>query len=217
MKYTSSQITDIVHRVEDLHKKLGRRVVISLAGVPGSGKSTISSAICAQLNANGLASLVLPQDGFHYYRKELAEFPNAEEAIFRRGAPFTFNALAFLDLVKKLKSNETLYAPSFDHSLKDPMENDIVIDKEIQVVIIEGNYVSLGDEVWTEIADYVDETWFCEASLDNVRERIIARHLESGISALREEAVARVDGSDLVNARYIVEHLKKAEVVIVNG
>lgn len=66
------------------------------------------------------------------------------EAHKRRGAPFTFWAEGLIDLIKKIRQQEqlalesldreceeeddvTVYAPSFDHAVKDPIEKDIRI------------------------------------------------------------------------------------------
>jgi pantothenate kinase len=51
--------------------------------------------------------------------------------------------------VKKLREpllpeTSTIYAPSFDHAVKDPVENDIGIAKSVRMVVFEGNYLSLG-------------------------------------------------------------------------
>lgn len=53
----------------------GRRVLIGIAGVPGSGKSTIAAAAAARLVARGVASVALPMDGFHYSRAQLDAMP----------------------------------------------------------------------------------------------------------------------------------------------
>jgi pantothenate kinase len=147
----------------------------------------------------------------------LKTLPDPEEAFARRGAPFTFDSKLFLTFVKQLSSNVTLYGPSFDHKLKDPIENDIIITPEVSVVIVEGNYVSLDEPCWTEIANYVDDTWFIEAPKHMLRERIIERHLQAGISDSRQQAIERVENNDLINAKYIVEHSKPTNVRIVQA
>lgn len=205
----------LVERVKQLLQRSGgARIVISLAGMPGSGKSTWCAKIIEKLNKLGIKSASIPQDGYHMYRKELDMLPNKEEAHRRRGAPFTFNSQAFLDLVKTIKTKEDIYAPSFDHALKDPLENDIHIGKDVIVVLIEGNYVSLKDETWNEIEDYVDDTWFIDTPLNVVRERLIERHLQLGICGSKQEAIDRADGSDLNNAKYILTNSKPAAVRI---
>jgi len=213
---SSEDVGALVARVEQLVRASnGKRVVVSLAGPPGSGKSYLSDKVITALNKNGIKSMVLPQDGFHLYRSQLQTLPDPEKAFARRGAPFTFDCMLFLALVKQLSSNVTLYGPSFDHKLKDPVENDIVITPDVAVVIIEGNYISLDEPCWTEIANYVDDTWFIEAPNSLLRERIIQRHLKAGISESRQQAVERVENNDLVNATYIAEHSKPTNVRIV--
>ncbi|KAM9915998.1 hypothetical protein OXX80_013749, partial [Metschnikowia pulcherrima] len=115
-------LTDLV--CSDLARK--SRLLISVAGVPGAGKSTLVEKVIDDLQKK---------------RKELEQFDDPQEAFRRRGAPFTFNAGAFIDTVRRLRSGVTVAAPSFDHSKKDPQEGDIVIVPEVQVVFIEGNYV----------------------------------------------------------------------------
>lgn len=187
------------------------RTVISLAGIPGSGKSTVSNAIMRKL---GSQAAILPQDGFHWPRDHLAKSDDPQEAFRRRGAPFTFDSRRFVETVASLKYNPEVYAPSFDHALKDPMERGIYIGPETKIVIVEGSFVSLEDEIWTEIGNCVDECWFVDVDFNVARERIIARHLESGISDTLQEAQLRTDGNDLVNARYIIDHSKPFDVVI---
>ncbi|KAK6198041.1 P-loop containing nucleoside triphosphate hydrolase protein [Scheffersomyces amazonensis] len=216
----SDHITEIVDRVLANCKNVlpKRRYIISLAGIPGAGKSTLSSLVAQQLNQT-VKTIVLPQDGFHLYRWQLNDMPDSEEAIRRRGAPFTFNAKAFVQLISQLNdpvySQHIINAPSFDHKLKDPIEDDIHIEPDVQVIIIEGNYVSLRDPDWRDIHQYVDESWFIQTDIEVVRDRIIKRHLAAGIANNLEEATERADGSDLANAKYILAHSAPADVVIV--
>lgn len=199
----------------------GDRLIVLIAGIPGSGKSTIAHNVCKALNSQQLKTEVLPQDGFHYYREELKKFDNPEEAIERRGAPFTFNSRAFLNLISKLNDpkhkNTDILAPSFDHKLKDPVEEDVQISADTKVILIEGNYVLLKDPVWSEIVHIADDTWYVEASSEDVRlDRIIKRHLAAGIATTAEDARARAMGSDQLNATYIVENSQIPNVIVKN-
>lgn len=215
--YSTSDIEALCSRLKDSYAKKvlegGRRLIVSLAGVPGSGKSTLASALVAKLGGS-LRLATLPQDGFHYTREYLLSFDNVEEAFARRGAPFTFDSAGFLQKIKTLHASKTIYAPSFDHRLKDPVENGVVIPQDTQVVLVEGNYVSLNEPVWKEIKDHVDESWFISIPLDLVRNRVIVRHLSSGVCKTQLEAEIRTDSNDLVNARYILENSAPTTVVI---
>lgn len=153
----------------------------------------------------------LPMDGYHLTRAQLSAMPDPHTAHFRRGAAFTFDAAAFLELVKKLREplcpeTGTIYAPSFDHAVKDPVANDIPIAATSRVVVMEGNYLSLGTGApeWKEAAELMDELWFVEVPEDIARERLAKRHAASGITANEEEGRKRADESDLVNGREIM-------------
>ena len=111
-------------------------------------------------------------DGYHYTRAQLSAMPDPSTAHARRGAAFTFDADAYLALVKLLReplsvvpavgisssaSNSesqpkgeskpsptpTIFAPSFSHALKDPVADDIPIPPSSRLLFFEGNYVNL--------------------------------------------------------------------------
>lgn len=116
------------------------------------------------LQPNSIHSL--RQDGFHYTKAVLSSFEDSDTAFRRRGAPFTFDSLRFLDLLLKLKDMPVtakgqkeirVLAPSFDHAEKDPVEDTIVVSSRTRIVIIEGNYTLLDEQPWRQIADLVDD------------------------------------------------------------
>ena len=52
-----------------------RRVLIGIAGVPGSGKTTVAAAAAARLVASGVEAVALSMDGFHLTRAQLDAMP----------------------------------------------------------------------------------------------------------------------------------------------
>lgn len=136
--------------------------------------------------------------------------PDPAAAHARRGAAFTFDVQSFLQFVRNLckpltAESRTLHAPSFDHSKKDPVENDIHVTPSARVVIFEGNYLSLAWGEWKEASDLMDELWFVEVSFEEARKRLIKRHVEAGIVNDEEAAGKRADDNDLINGQEIVE------------
>lgn len=161
----------------------------------------------------------LPMDGYHLTRAQLSALPNPTHAFARRGAAFTFDAYKFLDLVRALREPLTpltkpIYAPSFDHAVKDPVDDDIAIAPTVRVIFFEGNYLSLNREPWDQIAGLMDELWFVEVDFEVARRRLVRRHVKAGIAANEEEADVRARENDLVNGREIVEFRLPVQEVI---
>ncbi|CAL9104640.1 unnamed protein product, partial [Musa textilis] len=146
--------------------------IVGLAGPPGAGKTTLSSEVVHRLNnlwsqkvtgKNSVSPLefaiVLPMDGFHLYRSQLDAMENPEEAHARRGAPWTFNPELLLKCLRSLRNEGSTYAPSFDHGVGDPVEDDVFVSSEHKVVIVEGNYLFLEEGIWQDICSIFDEKW----------------------------------------------------------
>ncbi|KKY23891.1 putative kinase-related protein [Phaeomoniella chlamydospora] len=212
-------------------KSSSDRLLISISGIPGSGKTTLASLVCTRLNqlyhsySQSLhpntpdsppispdICVSLPLDGYHLTRSELSSLPHPEEAHYRRGAPFTFNGNGFLSLVESLRSpilpeTRTIRAPSFSHSIKDPIENDIPIPPSARIVIIEGLYLTLDLKPWNSAASLFDESWFISVPIETASERLIKRHVKAGIAPDEAYARKRVGESDMRNAREILDHL----------
>ena len=194
------------------------RVVIGIAGVPGSGKSTVAEAVSRRANAiyqeqkpeqAGNSVVVdIPMDGFHYSRAHLSQMPDPVEATHRRGAAFTFDAEGFLDLIQQLTASPivALQAPSFDHAVKDPVSGGIEIPAGARVVLVEGNYCALNRAPWTDAAKLMTELWYIDVPTEVAHKRVAARHLASGICNDEKSAWERATGTDELNAKDISEN-----------
>ena len=139
--------------------------------------------------------------------------PNSEEAHRRRGAPFTFDAEKFLhDLTAARQSGAGAF-PSFDHGVGDPIRDAIQLDAaQHRLVIVEGNYLLLDQEPWSQLQSLFDETWFIDASLETIRRRVTQRFINRMSKAAAEE---RVETNDLPNARLVIDRCRdKADRII---
>ncbi|OAP60778.1 hypothetical protein AYL99_05780 [Fonsecaea erecta] len=204
-----------------------QRLLIAISGIPGSGKTTLAASVCAGLNKthhNDLnrrfpnspsrsspdIAFVVPLDGYHLTRKQLSEMPNAEEAIFRRGAAFTFDSHSYLKLVEQVRKpispeTSTIYAPSFDHAVKDPVANDIAISPTARIILFEGLYTALDEPGWRDAHELMDETWFVDVDIPTATQRVAKRNFAAGISSSFEESLDRTEKSDMRNAQEVLE------------
>ena len=101
---------DLQQRASGLPSK--RPLLVALAGMPGAGKSTLSSILRRLLQPHGL---IVPADGFHIALKDLKL--KGDAAVYRRGAADTFDPAALRAKLKRVKSGEEdVSFPDFDHA-----------------------------------------------------------------------------------------------------
>lgn len=201
--------------------------MIAISGIPGSGKTELASMVANRINTLYSAenpnavpiATSLPMDGYHLTRAQLAAMPDPVYAAARRGAAFTFDGHKFLALVQSLRESlttkvDSIYAPSFDHAVKDPVDDDIPIPATSRVIFFEGNYLSLDKEPWNQAAKLMDELWFVDVDFEVARKRLIKRHVKAGIAKDEEEADRRARENDLVNGREIVDNRLVVQEVV---
>lgn len=221
---TPDHIDRLARKVQELckTKPASHRILIGVSGIPGSGKTTLATAVAGrvnQLEASNEFATCIPMDGYHLSRAQLAAMPGPATAIHRRGAAFTFDAEAFYRLVLALREplttvSRTLYAPSFDHAVKDPVAEDVAILPKTRVVIFEALYLSLDREPWSLAAALMDELWFVEVDREVARARLVKRHVASGIVPDDAAAEHRISSTDFLNADDIVGNRLVVQEVI---
>ncbi|KAK9365572.1 putative uridine kinase [Lipomyces kononenkoae] len=197
------------------------RVLIAVAGPPGSGKSTIAKEVVTRLNAKPSKPVAVnvPMDGFHLTQATLNTFPNREEAFARRGAPWTFDADGVVNLVTSLyktsKDRSIVHkAPGFDHITKDPVKDAITITSDIEYIILEGNWLLLDEAPWSTMSNMVHDTWFVDVQPELALKRVAYRHIKSGIESNWNDAVLRAQSNDLPNGTLVRTKLVKPGIVV---
>ncbi|EKM60684.1 uncharacterized protein PHACADRAFT_246752 [Phanerochaete carnosa HHB-10118-sp] len=190
------------------------RLIVGIAGVPASGKSTLSQMLADRANAllcgtpDQDAVVLIGLDGWHLTRAQLDQFPDAKLAHDRRGAHWTFDGQSYVEFVRELRvplniltsaaggREAVIYAPSFSHELKDPTPGAVSIQPKHRIVIIEGLYTFLDIEPWAEAAQSLDERWWVEIGENEAKARLVKRHVISGVAKDLQEAEWRATEND---------------------
>lgn len=186
----TTALDELLHRLVP-----GQRLILGIAGAPGSGKSTVAQALQRELEA----AVVVPMDGFHLGNTIIDGTPLRD----RKGAPDTFDVGGYVSLLARLvrRDEEVVYAPAFRRSLDEPVAASIAVPQSAPVVITEGNYLLSTLPGWREIRQHLDEVWFLDLAGETRISRLVERHMHFGMD--RDAAVAWANGPDQANAELI--------------
>ena len=198
---------DLTQRILALPRDGGRRL-IAVAGAPASGKSVLAETLTKMVNQAGRVARTIPMDGFHLDNAIL----DARGLRARKGAPETFDASGFINLMGRLKQGGEVVYPLFDRERDIAISGAAVIEADCDVAIVEGNYLLLDEEPWRALAPLWDLSIWLETPEPVLRERCVQRWLDHDHTP--EAALARAEGNDLANARRISATRLPADVTL---
>jgi len=171
------------------------RLVVGIAGAPGSGKSTIAAQVVERL---GSGAALVGMDGFHLPQSRLVQLGRRD----RMGAADTFDVDAFAATLAALRfSGGSVLAPGFDREIEEAIPDAITIAPEKRIVVVEGNYLLHDADGWDRVAPLIDLSFFVRVDRDIRLRRLIERHVRFGKTP--DAAAAWATGPDETNARLI--------------
>lgn len=180
------------------------RYVFGIAGPPGSGKSTLAAQLGIVLDAP-----VVAMDGFHLPNDVL----RARGLLAVKGAPETFDAGAFLTMVRAIReSSDTVSCPAFDRTIDAPVADRISVVPGDVVVVVEGNYLLLDRPPWASLLGALDAIAYLDVPDEVRRSRLIARHVEFGRDPV--DAAEFVRRSDEANAVLVEASRSRADLLV---
>ncbi|MEX2215283.1 MAG: hypothetical protein WD768_14215 [Phycisphaeraceae bacterium] len=203
----------------------GRRYILGIAGIPGSGKSTFAQQLAAAVErtAPGITR-VIPMDGFHLSNQRLDELGLRS----LKGSPATFDVAAFIALLASVKeppkpdgearravgvsSPQVIPFPIYDRALHEPVlsrDSSHAITPSTQLIITEGNYLLLDELPWSQLTGVLDACWWLDTPLDQARQWILSRHIRGGREI--DSAVQHYGRTDLPNAKLVLSKMRKPD------
>lgn len=202
---------------DEERRRMEQPYMVAVVGIPGSGKSTSCSILTGLLRDVGC--LLMPFDGYHYHRDTLKTFEDADDRLYRRGAPDTFDADALADDLRRIRygshhEQPTVTVPGFDHATADPEPDAHTFERAAhRVVVCEGLYLLHDDDGWEGMSDLFDLTIVVQADVDVCIDRLKKRNTcIPGYTA--EEIAIRCDAVDRVNANTVMDSRWRADIVV---
>lgn len=192
--------------------------MIGMAGLPGSGKTTLATRLADEVNARAgsLVMAALGMDGFHLTKAQLQQMPNPEAAFARRGAPWTFSPAALAQRLRMLRENAGQAAvewPDFQHDVGDPVEAAHIVLPETRLILVEGLYLLHEAHGWDEVSACFDERWYLGTPFDVAMERLANRHMTAW-NLTREAALTRISSNDGLNAEIVAATRDRADWLV---
>lgn len=194
--------------VGPLLREGGARALVGIVGPPGAGKSSLAEAVVAAV----AGAVCVPMDGFHLSNVELDRLGLAD----RKGAPETFDAAGFVQLLGRIAAGEELvYAPAYSRVLHESVGGVIPVFATAPLVVVEGNYLLLDRPPWRQVRTMLRRVIYLDVPVEVRVDGLVRRQRSRGL----DEAQARdwVRRSDEANARLVSATRDSADVVLTRG
>jgi len=191
----------------------GTPLMVALAGMPGAGKTTETAVLASFL---GPQCCVVQMDGFHTPLARLKEREDAASALYRRGAPDTFDARLFQRAMLEIKrgSSKEVKLPMFDHAAGDPVYDAAkFVRQKHKVVLAEGLYLLHSSHGWEGTPSLFDHRMYLEADIEVCIARVKKRNL--CIPGYKPEDIElRTEKVDRNNALLVQRSAVQAHLVV---
>ena len=212
LKFSSDAVENIfkpfLSKLAELQAITDRKVVAYIAAPPGTGKTSLAKFLeklsCENMQFTNIRALGV--DGYHYsaeYLKANSAEIDGEKILLNdiKGAPETFDVDTLQTKLREVRQEGTDWN-IYDRTIHDVKLNALSVEDDI--ILLEGNYLLLKDPRWTNIRVLADYTVFIQAEENILRERLIDRKVQGGLS--REAAENFYHNSDGKNVKRVLEN-----------
>lgn len=194
------------------------RLMVVVAGPPGSGKTVFATLLTAVINAvvNRQEAVQIPLDGWHFPNEYLdthSIHQNNHDVLLRKikGSPATFDTVAANSCLEKIRRGGKVRFPVYSRTLHEPIPEGGVVEPFHHIVIVEGNYWLLQEAPWPQFRPLFDITIFLMAKPETLLDGLRQRQLRAGKSA--EAIESQLVNVDLPNIELVLNNSAPADIV----
>ena len=205
----------LLRRLTQMQRRAGRRIIAFLAAPPATGKSSLLQFLeqLAREHADLTRMQALGMDGFHYPNAVLethTTMRGGKEISLKsvKGAPESFHVAHLAAKLAAAKVGAVQF-PVYDRRIHDVVPNAVTADAPI--LLVEGNWLLLDEEPWSGLRLLADYAVRIDAPAAFLRDRLIARKVQGGLS--EAEATAFCEASDARNVERFAAHAGAADEI----
>jgi putative kinase len=209
----------ILQRLPALAQIPDARLLVAVAGPPGSGKTAFATLLVAVLNTLAAAScaVLIQQDGWHYpnaYLDRHTILYQGEQIPLRRrkGSPETYDTAAAATFLQAIKAGAGISYPVYSRAVHDPIPAAGTLTPAQRIAVVEGNYWLLQEDPWTQFQPLFDVTIFLTAQPDTLISGLTERHLRGGKTP--EFTQRHMDFVDIPNISRVLAHSAPAQITV---
>ena len=174
----------LLRRLTDLHRRLGRRIVVFLAAPADTGKTTLAlflERLSLMGYTNGIASVQrLGLEGFQRPSAELESTLDAEGKPLSPYGPQAYDLDALVTKLAALAAGDDLRWPVYDRTRHEIVPDITPVRKP--VVLVEGCWLLLKNHGWENLRSFADYTIAIMAQPEHLAARIERRLAARGLT-----------------------------------
>jgi pantothenate kinase len=110
-----------------------------------------------------------------------------------------------------LKDNDrSVSIPHFNRETDSVVDDQDQVNSEDHILIIEGNYLLLKTEPWSQLKEYFDLAVSINPGIEALRQRLVQRWLDNGHT--HEQAEQRALSNDIPNAHTVLNNSSAPDI-----
>ena len=198
----------LARKISDIYRSSKqKRIVVSLSGPSGSGKSVIAELLKTIFDSSDKDIIFYPLDldAFHFSNAEL------EQKGLRgvKGRYDTYNVELLEDKLQRFLNGENVTFPIYSRGAHEPIENGFTVSNDQAILFLVGLWIQNDSNEWKEIRDQIRYTFSIFGPVDHMRQNTIQRHIRGGRN--EKDAQQFFENSDAVNTQEILSNSVKAD------